>query len=555
MKKNIILIILFVYVALIFAEDKEDIFTFKPHYQSYNDSVWFPNTTVKDFVSIGNYHDNIYIALNGGIGRYHQDSLLVYPYPFLSKYKSPVKSVTQINNELFVTVQNESIEIFDLNLNLFVSELQIEDELNFNNPYSSLMMKYDKDYNTIWISTINGLYMFDLNTDELINWTQKYKELINNDKIYSDTPIIIDKENIWIISNIGSGSLLSYNKSDGKWTLFRDELIISDNAERIYMSVAIKTPQFFWISVRGNKKFGHIAEYDKKNKTWTLYEYLELTGMIDRLINEFPNLEIFSHTSRSFPKGNLENYKKIYQNTITYPDNYKEFEEYYKGYDENVIDNMLEKLNSIKNIEILSSEFIKYDNKIDFTYKNQLVFHDDNGYISTKQNYLDEIIEYYYPITQYKKEVILLTNKGLSVLNLGNYSISNIEGTSEIGFAKGETNTLYIKIKNHIYLIFLTYGHDREYFIYDYDMDNHIFKEITPDFEFSFKQKYFWEFDSKLFMLRRHDLKVFKFQNDTWIEVKEKNEPAKLIQPLSKELILNDGRKLLIDFSGLIIFN
>jgi len=535
------------------AENSENIINFSPQVQKLDDIIWLPNTTAYDFISAFSYNDNIYFALNGGIGKYNQDSLMVYPYPFYGKQKGSIRSLIQINNELWVAIRNDGIGIFDMNINSFIRKLEIEDESNFERPFSSINMKYDKNYNTVWISTINGLYSFDINKEELINWTQKYKELIKN-KIYSDTPIIIDKENIWIISNSNPGSLLSYNKSDGKWTVFRDELVGFESTERIHMFAAITTANFFWLDVRGSKKFGHVAEYNKENKTWKIYEYLELTEMVDRLIKELPNIEIFSHTSSSFPKGYLEHYKKIYQNTITYPDNYKEFNEYYEGYDEKVIDDMLEKINSIKNMEIFSAEFIKYNNKIDFTYRNQLVFHDENGYISTKQNYLDEVIEYHYPIAQYKNEAILITNKGLSILNLNNYSLSNIEGTGEIGFAKGETNTLYIKIKNHMYLIFITYGHDRKYFIYDYDMDNYIFKEITPDFEFSFKPEYFWEFDSKLFMLKRQHFEVFMFESDKWVKINKKIQDKNYFQSLSNELILDDGRKALIDNSGLKIF-
>lgn len=555
MKKNIILIILFIYVVLIFADDREDIFTFKPHYQSYNDSVWLPNTTAYDFISAFSYNDNIYFALNGGIGKYNQDSLMVYPYPLYGKLKGSIRSVIQINNELWVAIRNDGIGIFDMNINSFIRKLEIEDESNFERPFSNINMKYDKEYNTVWISTNNGLYSFNINKEELINRTQKYKELINN-RIYNHTPIIIDKENIWIISNSDPGSLLSYNKSNGKWIVFRDELVGFESTERIHMFAVITTPNFLWLDVRGNKKFGHVVEYNKENKTWKIYEYSELSEMINRLIKELPNIEIFSHTSGSFPKSYLENYKKYYRETIKNPDDFKEYKEYYVGYDENVIDDMLEKINSIKDIEIFSAEFIKYNNKIDFTYKNQLVFHDENGYIiSTKQNYLDEIIEYLYPLIQHDDEVILISNKGLSLLDLKSYSLSVFKKTKNLRLGPQETNFFYIKASNHLYIFQVVYGHGRKYFIYDYDMGNHIFKEITPDFEFSFKQKYFWKFRNKLFMLRRHDLKVLKFQNDEWIEVKEKNEPEKLIQPLSKELILNDGRKLLIDFSGLKIFN
>ncbi|NQV17090.1 MAG: hypothetical protein HQ534_00885 [Armatimonadetes bacterium] len=552
MRKILIILILQFFFLILIAENSENIKNFSPQVQKLDDIIWLPNTTAYDFISAFSYKDNIYFALNGGIGKYNQDSLTVYPYPFYGKLKGSIRSVIQINNELWVAIQQDGISIFDMNINSFIRKLEIENESNFVRPFSSINMKYDKEYNTVWISTSNGLYSFDNNNKEFVNWTQKYIELIN-DRIYSYTPIIIDKENIWIISNSGSGSLLSYNNTSAKWTVFHDELVECESTDKIYIFNTILTPNFLWLDVRGNKKFGYVVEYDKLKKVWEIYEYSELSDMVDRLINGFPNINIFSHSSMSFPRDHLENYKKYYRYTISNPDDFKEYKEYYLEYNEKLIDDMLVKLDSIETNKIFSLNFTNYDSKTNFTYENQLVFHDDNDYISTKQNYLDEIIEYHYPLAQNKNEVILITNKGLSILNLDNYSILNIEGTDKIRFGHTVNTTFYLEIEKHMYFFFVKFGHDEEYFIFDYDMDSHIFKDITPDFEFSFKQKYFWEFD-KLFMLRRQNFEVFMFENDKWIKVKEKNEPKKLIQPLSKELILHDGRKVLIDNSGLKIF-
>ncbi len=554
MKKNIILIILFFYVVLVFAEDKEDRFTFKPHYQLYNDSVWLPNTTAYDFISAFSYNDNIYFALNGGIGKYNQDSLTVYPYPFYGKLKGSIRSVIQINSELWIAMQQDGIGIFDMNINSFIRKLEIEDESNFVRPFSNINMKYDKEYNTVWISTMNGLFSFDVNKDELTNWTGFIRDF-NLGKILNFKALTICDDNVWVISRASTyskGALLKYSKSLNEWTLLREELIGYENLKRLHIIGLITSPYYVWVYVSGGsgKLEGIISEYNKSDNSWTIYEPYELSEMIEKFINALP--KVVSHTGSlptGFPISYLEKLKRKY----IIKQNEKKDSKFIK-LNESIIDSLLNKLKSIQYIDFYTASR-NYDYKYDFTFQNQLVFHDENGYIIAKKNYLDKIVEYHYPITQYKNEVILITNKGLSVLNLDNYSISNIKGMCEIGFAKGETKTLYIKIKNHIYLIFITYGHDREYFIYDYDMDNHIFKDITPDFKFHYKPEYFWESENKLYMFNRQNLEVFQFENDKWINVIEKNEQKIFFQSLPNELILDDGRKLLIDFSGLTIFN
>ena len=118
-KKNIIIIILLIFAVLVFAEERKNNLTIKPHYQTYNDSIWYPNTTAYDFKPIYNYNGNDYLALYGGIGKLNHDSLYVVPYPAYGNYKQSIESFTKVNNKIWVAVQFEGIFVFDLSKNRF----------------------------------------------------------------------------------------------------------------------------------------------------------------------------------------------------------------------------------------------------------------------------------------------------------------------------------------------------------------------------------------------------------------------------------------------------
>ena len=272
--------------------------------------------------------------------------------------------------------------------------------------------------------------------------------------------------------------------------------------------------------------------------------------MIDRLKIELPNAKFNLYSSWSFPYDYLENYKNCYQYVNSNPDI---FREYYEGFDEDKFNIILDKAKSLKNNEIFSYQFAHHTNN-DFTFKNQLIMHKEKNNIEYELNYLEEVIEFHYLVSQYKNELILITDNGLSVLDLTKNEFFDIKATEKIEFAHPENTTYYIEANDHIYFFFIQFGHDDKYYIFDYDPDKHDFYDITPGFDFSFKTEYFWKFENNLYMLRRYDFKIFKFEENDWIEVKEKIVQKEFIQHLSKELILSDGRKLLIDYSGLKVF-
>ena len=106
-------------------------------------------------------------------------------------------------------------------------------------------MEFDKDYNNAWISTRNGLYSYNFFNKELFDWTKKYEELIES-KLPSSTPIIINKDKIWIVTN----GLISIDKYTNKWTMFRDELDNNENAGSILIGAFISSPNYLWLHVR-----------------------------------------------------------------------------------------------------------------------------------------------------------------------------------------------------------------------------------------------------------------------------------------------------------------
>jgi hypothetical protein len=550
MKKSIILIILFIYVVLVFAKDGEDIFTFKPHYQTYEDSIWFPNTTSYDFMPAYEYNNNYYLALHGGLAKFKNDSLYVFPYPFYGNYGKSIRSIIQIENELWIAFIRFGISRFDMNIDSFIENIDIVEENQYKSPYANIRMKYSNKGKTVWISTLKGLYSINSKTNELTDWTKKYHDLIGSEP-YSSTPIIIDQENTWIISNIGSGALLSYNNVSGAWVVYHSELTKNKYIERIHIKNVISTSNFLWLDVRGNGKYDYVAEYDKRRKKWSTYEYYELSDMVDRLINELPYIQIMSHSTMSFPIGNLENFIKYYVSTSTNSENYAETNDHY----ESMVNEMLAKIDSTNNIALLASEIYNYISMVDFTYDNQLISHDDNGSINRKLEYLNLPIEYHRCLVQKENKITLITNYGLSVLNLKEFSVSNVTGTNKTDFLNRESkNTRYKVINNHIYFLQTTWP-DNNCRIYDYNINEQNFTEITPEFDVWYNNEYFWEADNKFFMIHGQSRNIYIFKNEEWImtdEISEEKNYFNLWFP--KEIVLEDKRKIIINSAGLNIY-
>ena len=556
-KKNIIIIFLLIFGVLVFAEERENNLTIKPHYQTYNDSIWYPNTTAYDFKPIYNYNGNDYLALYGGIGKLNHDSLYVIPYPAYGNYKQSVKSFIKVDNKIWVTVQFEGIFVFDLSKNRFEKEIILKNEVVSEFPYSNIELHIDNKKNNIWISTYSNIYRYDIKTELIDNVTSEVTNLVGSG-LYSNTPILIDDKGVWFIINKSPGHVVFYDNSEGTWNAYHNELVQNNPISDFKIFQAISSSNYLWLNVYDNEKFSHIVEFDKSHSTWNQYEIMEISNMLDRLINALPKIKVYSCTSRTFPIGVLENYIQLYHKKQKSPSVYAMYDKYYLNFDEEKIQKTLKMLYSVKHVELLTSTFHSFDYHKSFLYNNKIFELDEHRTNFDLNRYIARLIDFNHLVSIYDTELLFISDKGLNILNIETNEIHQIKGSNEVDFSRGETLTKFLKIGNNLYLLYITYGHDTKYHIYEYYHINKTFVEITPDFEFSYKKEYLWEHNNELFMLKRQNLDVFEFEVNNWIKtglnyhaIKNK----KLFQNLPTVLELNDKRTVRIDNSGIEIVN
>lgn len=555
MKMVLLLLIVFSITTIFSIEDETSILV--PHYQTYNDSIWFPNTTAYDFKPIYNYNGYDYLALYGGIGKLNQDSLYVIPYPAYGNYKQSVKSFIKVNNKIWIAVQHKGIFVFDLGRNHFENKIIIKNEVVSEFPYSNIELHIDNNTNIIWISTFSNVYKYDINNELIDNVTSEVTKLVGSG-LYSHTPILIDDTGVWFLINKSPGCVIYYNNFDGTWKSYHDELVQNNPTSDFHIFQAILSTNYLWLNVNDHEKFSHVVEFDKTFSTWNQYEIMEIPNMLGQLINALPKIKVFSHTSRTFPIGVLENYIQIYHKKQKSPSVYAMFDKYYLSFDEEKIQKAIKMLYSVKYVELLISIFHSFDYHNSFLHNNKIFELDEHGTNFDLNSYIARLIDYNHLVSIYNTELLFISDKGLNILNIETNEIHQIKGSNEVDFSKGESQTKLLKIDNKIYILYITYGHDTKYYLYEY---NHIIKtflEITPEFDFSYKQEYFWKKNNELFMLRRQNLDVFRFTDNKWIQtglnyysIKDK----KFFQKLPKRIELINGRIIKIDNSGMKIYN
>lgn len=333
---------------------------FTPYYQSYVDSVWFPNTELCDNISIIETKTDRYAALKGGLAHFSNNTLNIFPYPYYGKYGEPLRSMIRVENELLMSFQNHEIIIYDIITNCYTRSIEIEDELHYDYPYSNINIRYDLDKSTILITTLNGVYLLNPKNDSIKNISNERMDLINK------------------------------------------------NLPRI----------------------------DK--------------------IEEF----------------------------ITDP------------------------------------------------------------------------IKYYYVLQEYENELLILTNYGLCRFNINDYKMINVENSNEIGFLNSEVSLDFVVADSIIFFMYVTYGHDTQHQIYEYNLKNKLFSEVTPSIKSNFKKKYYWKYNNDLYFLDRNNLETYIFYNRNWLKTDKRMKDVQgkeYFQKCLSEIQLKDGRVIKINETGLTV--
>nr|MDA3813358.1 hypothetical protein [Candidatus Cloacimonadota bacterium] len=369
MKKILLLIFVSFLIKIYSIEEGTQVFT--PHYQTYEDSIWFPNTTAYDFKPIYNYNGYDYSALYSGLCKSMQDSILIFPYPEYGKFKKSVRSIVKINNEIWIALQNVGIIVFSLSNESFERKIIIEDEQILEKPYSNINMYYDEDTRMVWISTFKNLYQIDIETELIDNVTNEITNLVGSG-LYSNTPILIDDKGVWFINNRSPGYVVFYDNSEGTWDAYHNELVQNDPTSDFHIFQAILSSNYLWFNVQDNVKFSHVVEFDKTHLTLNQNEIMEISNILDRLIDALPKIKVYSHTSRTFPIGIIENYIQIYHKKQKSPGGYAMFDKYYLNFDEEKIQRTLKMLYSVKHVELLISTFHSFDYHNSFLHNNKI---------------------------------------------------------------------------------------------------------------------------------------------------------------------------------------
>ncbi|MCK5052548.1 MAG: hypothetical protein KAS53_12560 [Candidatus Cloacimonetes bacterium] len=357
MKTKIILLSLWIIYNLFINLNAQQ---FTPYHQSYVDSIWFPNTELCDNIPILETKTDRYVALKGGLAHFSNNTTYMIPYPYYSKYGDPLRSMIRVENELLMSFQNHEIIVYDINTNLYTRSIEIEDELNYNKPYSNIKIRYGLDKNTILISTKNGVYSFNPKNDSIKNISNERKDLIN----------------------------------------------------------------------------------------------------------------------KNLPR--------------------------------------IDKIDEI----------------------------------------MDDPIKYFYVLQKYENELLIMTNYGLCRFNFNDFKMIYVENSNDIGFINSEVSLDFVKTDSVIFFMYVTYGHDTQHQIYEYNLKNKLFSEVTPSIKSNFKKKYYWKYKNDLYFLDRNNLETYIFYLGNWLKTDKRMKDVQgkeYFQNCLSEIQLKDGRVVKINETGLTV--
>ncbi len=524
------------------------------YYQVEGDSIWFPNTTSRDSKSIIQFNNDIYFPIDGGLAKYNLqlDSLFIYQLPVDSnktKYginPARIRSIVQIENDLWIGIPNEGIWIFDLINKHFTKKYELED-VDKELPYANLKLFKDPYTKTIWISCVNTLMMFEPEKNQLTNWRPMLNELgIAKPTIRGYS--LFDIKNVWFITaghKFSKGALIKYDKTQNKMQIFRKELCNVNDPKRVDVLTFFKLEDILYAYISNGSYFPTIAEYNKQTEIWQTYNPSELLTIIKDLRNNLSVSKFSNVMKTSFFIRALKDLKIKYTNRELK----KVPKAYFNGYSEEQIDSILLDFESDVDFDRYQWQY-PHNNSESFLYNNQLVLGKEE---QSSMDFTNNVVKYLFPLAETENGILIITNRGLEILNPNSHTLNRITGSEKFHFGRGETKASYDYIEGCIYIFQIVYGHDDRYYLVKFNLQTLNFEDITPveGIYYHYKKESVWSINNELYVNTHKGL--YKYNNKNWENSNRIIESKKTFKSLPSELTLRNGSKVIVNNSGLFI--
>ncbi len=318
---------------------------------------------------------------------------------FSTKLLNKVTAFLVDNNDLFIGTQQQGLAIVDLNTinNPDSFKIYSEDLKDDKKIESNRITGIKKDQNNnIWISTYNGLHLFDKNKQLFVHQSnfleQKLPSVIIN-------AIAIIKNNIWLATPSG---LIKVNYSNNK-LIIEDTVSKNDGLNSDFIcSVTLDDKDNLWLTTHTE-----IVKYSMADKS--IINYGDINGVRS---TSFNNRSFYNYNNELIYFGGIDDI------TFFNPSNIKDF---------NVVPEII--FTSLR----VNNELIEYkpgNNILDknFNYADKIKLTHKDNFFSTRfiaNDYLGKLnIKYRYSLDGYQDQWIDLQNRNeinFAGLSPGNY--------------------------------------------------------------------------------------------------------------------------------------